>query len=60
VATIELTPQAPGTHLSYHVEAALDGYLARLGAPVVSMIAGHIAKRFFKRLNAALIEKTST
>ncbi len=60
VATIELTPQVPGTHLSYHVEAALDGYLVRLGAPVASLIAGRIAKRFFKHLNAALTEETST
>jgi len=59
VATIELAPADADTRLSYHVDAALDGYLARLGGPVVSVIAKRIARRFFKRLNAELVRALS-
>lgn len=59
VATIELVPRDAGTRLSYHVDAALDGYLARLGGPVVSVIAKRIANRFFKRMNAELTGEPS-
>lgn len=54
VADIELMPETQGTRLNYHVDAGLDGYLARLGTPVVRVIARRIANRFFKRLNAEL------
>ncbi|MGH8128107.1 MAG: CoxG family protein [Gammaproteobacteria bacterium] len=54
VTDIELIPKAQDTRLSYHVDANLDGYLARLGAPVVRVIARRIANSFFKRLNAEL------
>lgn len=60
VADIDLVSKAQGTRLSYHVDAGLDGYLARLGAPVVSIIARRIANRFFKRLNAELAESDTT
>lgn len=53
-ATIELVTEGRGTRLSYSVEAALDGYLARLGTPLARTIARRIAKRFFQRLDAAL------
>ena len=58
-ATIELVPGDAGTRLSYHVDAALDGYLARLGGPVVSIIAKRIANRFFKRMNAEFADAPS-
>jgi len=58
-ALITLEAGSPGTRLAYDVEAELDGFLARLGGPVVSMIAKRIANRFYKRLNAELLAKTS-
>lgn len=60
VADIGLAPKEQGTHLSYHVNAGLDGYLARLGTPIVNMIARRIANRFFKRLNDKLTEAGTT
>lgn len=59
-ARIELEARKSGTRLYYHVEAELDGYLARLGGPVVSLIAKRIANRFYKRLNAELAGAKST
>lgn len=55
-ALVTLTPGDSGTRFRYDVEARLDGYLARLGAPVAAAIAGRIASRFFKRLDKALSE----
>lgn len=59
-ARIELSAETPGTRLHYHVEAALDGYLARLGTPMVSLVARRIANRFYKRLNAELAARIPT
>lgn len=53
-ATIELVPSQGATRLCYAVEASLDGYLARLGAPIARAIAKRIARRFFQRLDRAL------
>lgn len=55
-ALVTLTPVDNGTRFRYHVEARLDGYLARLGASIAAAIAGRIAGRFFKRLDKALID----
>lgn len=54
VAVIELEHAEELTHLSYAVEAQLDGYLARIGTPVARAVAKRIAKRFFRQLDAAL------
>ncbi|HYW75352.1 MAG TPA: carbon monoxide dehydrogenase subunit G [Gammaproteobacteria bacterium] len=54
VAVIELEQAEDLTHLSYAVEAQLDGYLARVGTPIARAVAKRIAKRFFKQLNSAL------
>jgi carbon monoxide dehydrogenase subunit G len=54
-ARIAFLQQGDDTAVSYAVEAQLDGYLARLGAPVAVAIARRLAERFFKRCNAELI-----
>lgn len=53
-ADIDLNAETGGTRLTYRVEAALDGYLERLGASMVGLVARRIANRFFKILNAEI------
>jgi uncharacterized protein len=55
-ALIELKAEEEFTHLHYTVDAQLDGYLARIGTPVARAVAKRIAKRFFKHLNAELVD----
>lgn len=50
VSRIRLEPRDTETAVCYEVEARLDGYLARLGAPVAVAIARRLAARFFERL----------
>lgn len=47
---VRLESRDGGTAVCYAVEARLDGYLARLGAPVAVAIARRLAARFFERL----------
>jgi uncharacterized protein len=50
VSRIRLAPRDGKTAVCYDVQAQLDGYLARLGAPVAIAIARRVAARFFERL----------
>lgn len=50
VSRIRLEAKAGKTAVRYAVDARLDGYLARLGAPVAVAIARRLAARFFERL----------
>lgn len=53
-ADIDLNEETSGTRLAYRVEATLDGYLERLGAPMVGLVARRIANRFFNHLNTQI------
>jgi len=53
---ITLTPRGGHTLFRYEVHARLDGYLARLGAPVAAAIANRLARRFFRNLDRALAD----
>jgi hypothetical protein len=56
-ATVELSPQEPGTRLEYTAKAAIGGKLAQVGARLIDGVAKKLAGQFFDAFNKRVSSK---
>jgi hypothetical protein len=56
-ATVELSPQEPGTRLEYTAKASIGGKLAQVGARLIDGVAKKLASQFFEAFNKRVSSK---